>query len=144
MPLAKVRVVSIPAGAVALAGDFAVPSEPRGIVVFSHGSGSSRFSPRNQRVALALQRAGFATLLMDLLTASEETDDGRPGRLRFDVDFLSQRLIAASDWVARQTGPAGLPLGYFGASSCETLRAEADEGRLRHDARAVLRRARHG
>jgi hypothetical protein len=90
---------------------------PLGIVLFSHGSGSSRFSPRNQYVARAIQQAGFTTLLLDLLTAAEESDDAGTGRLRFDVGLLAERLVGASEWVTNQAGTADLPLGYFGAST---------------------------
>jgi putative phosphoribosyl transferase len=99
-----------PHGLKALLG---VPSQARGIVVFAHGSGSGRLSPRNQRVAAALRRAGIATLLLDLLTAEEERDRANV----FDIALLARRLGEATDWVRRQVDTELLPLGYFGAST---------------------------
>jgi putative phosphoribosyl transferase len=91
--------VRLPAGKVELDGDLALPADARGIVVFAHGSGSSRHSPRNRQVAAALQRAGYATLLMDLLTAEEEEIDQRTRELRFDISVLAARLSWAVDWL---------------------------------------------
>jgi dienelactone hydrolase len=108
--------VVIPAG-VMLSGDLTIPAGATGVVVFAHGSGSSRFSPRNQRVAAHLQGAGFATLLFDLLTAEEESIDARTGRLRFDVSMLADRLVNVTDWLGAQTATRALPVGYFGAST---------------------------
>jgi dienelactone hydrolase len=85
--------------------------------LFAHGSGSSRHSPRNRSVAGELQRAGFATVLADLLTAEEERFDARTGRLRFDISLLATRVIALTDWVARYDETARLPVGLFGAST---------------------------
>jgi len=109
--------VQIPAGDVTLAGDLVEPADARGIVLFAHGSGSSRLSPRNRRVAAVLQRGGLATLLMDLLTREEETVDARTAHLRFDIRFLAGRLGAATAWVRRKAERRALPLGYFGAST---------------------------
>ncbi|HVL98604.1 MAG TPA: dienelactone hydrolase family protein [Egibacteraceae bacterium] len=109
--------VSIPTGGAILEGDLAVPDGARGVVVFAHGSGSSRHSPRNREVAAALQDAGLATLLMDLLTADEEALDARTGELRFDVGLLAERLVGATDWLADRPDTADLPVGYFGAST---------------------------
>jgi pimeloyl-ACP methyl ester carboxylesterase len=109
--------VGIPAGDVLLGGDLAVPASADGVVIFAHGSGSSRHSPRNRFVAEELQAAGFATLLMDLLTVPEESLDALSGHLRFDIPLLAQRLTAATDWVTVQPGTRGLPAGYFGAST---------------------------
>jgi putative phosphoribosyl transferase len=109
--------VTVPAGAVELHGDLTVPDEARGLVVFAHGSGSSRHSPRNRFVAEALQRAGQATLLMDLLTEAEEAEDLRTRRLRFDVEMLGERVVAALDWAGGQEAIAGLAVGAFGAST---------------------------
>jgi putative phosphoribosyl transferase len=89
---------------------------PRG-VLFAHGSGSGRHSPRNRQVAAALGRAGFATLLLDLLTPEEETADRASGRFRFDIELLAGRLLAAADWLAEEQHTAGLPVGLFGAST---------------------------
>lgn len=108
-----VREVEIPAGGVTLRGALRWPHRPRGVVVFAHGSGSSRHSPRNRFVAEALTRAGFATLLLDLLTPGEEADRGNV----FDTELLAARLAAAADWVADQPETTGLPVGYFGAST---------------------------
>ena len=109
--------VRIAAGPVELEGTLDIPQAARGVVVFAHGSGSSRHSPRNRYVAGVLQRAGFATLLMDLLTAEEEEIDARTRELRFDVGLLAERLMAAKDWLSAQPGSASLPVGYFGAST---------------------------
>jgi putative phosphoribosyl transferase len=110
-------VVEIPADGAMLAGDLTVPAGAAGIVVFAHGSGSGRFSPRNRAVAGALVDAGLATLLMDLLTDDEESVDRRTGRLRFDIALLARRVVAAIDWVAADSRSAGLPVGCFGAST---------------------------
>ena len=113
----EAREVSISAGGVFLKGDLVMPGAVRGVVLFAHGSGSSRHSPRNQFVARRLQDAGLATLLMDLLTLREEEEDARTARLRFDMDLLGQRLIAALDWLADDPRTRALPVGCFGASS---------------------------
>ncbi|MDB6065637.1 MAG: hypothetical protein JWR26_1845 [Pedosphaera sp.] len=107
----------IPAGAVRLSGDLVVPTEARGLVLFAHGSGSSRHSPRNQSVARVLQDAGVATLLFDLLTLEEEESERYTGRLRFDIALLAQRLILATRWVARQQALSDLNIGFFGSST---------------------------
>jgi dienelactone hydrolase len=109
--------VRIPAGAVTLHGDLAVPEGSQGIVLFAHGSGSSRRSPRNRYVARVLTDAGLATLLMDLLTGDEERTDLRTGHLRFDIGLLATRLVAATDWLTCQRATGHLGLGYFGAST---------------------------
>lgn len=108
--------VIVPAGA-RLEGDLAVPEHPRGLIVFAHGSGSSRQSPRNQWVAAQLQADGFATLLFDLLTPQEESFDQRSGRLRFDIAFLARRLMDATRWVHMQEPVRGVGIGLFGAST---------------------------
>lgn len=115
--------VTIAAGPVDLPGSLAVPTGPRGLVVFAHGSGSSRHSPRNREVAGLLQRAGFATLLFDLLTADEAQDRDNV----FDVLLLADRLVNAKHWTRAQPSIAGLPIGYFGASTgaCAALGAAA-------------------
>ena len=109
--------VVIEAGGVSLAGSLTVPEGGRGVVLFAHGSGSSRHSPRNQRVASSLNEAGFATLLMDLLTADEERIDLVTAELRFDIPLLGERLVAATDWLSSHDGTRTLPLGSFGAST---------------------------
>ncbi len=114
----QTRSVHIAAGPqVVLAGDLGVPAEAAGIVLFAHGSGSSRHSTRNQYVARQLYEAGLATLLFDLLTEDEEAQDRYTGHLRFDLELLSRRLLAASDWVMTQPALRGLRMGYFGAST---------------------------
>jgi putative phosphoribosyl transferase len=97
---ARQSTATIPADGVLLEGDLTVPSHPGGIVVFAHGSGSGRFSPRNRAVANVLVNAGLATLLMDLLTAEEEAADLRTGHLRFDVALLGRRVVSTIDWLA--------------------------------------------
>ncbi|MCP9927461.1 dienelactone hydrolase family protein [Cyanobium sp. CH-040] len=109
--------VLLPVAGVELAGDLVLPGPRRGLVLFAHGSGSSRFSSRNRFVAAVLQRAGLATLLFDLLTAEEERRDRVDAALRFDIPLLSERLIGAIDWTAAQPQLSGLPLGLFGAST---------------------------
>jgi putative phosphoribosyl transferase len=118
--------VSIPAGAVRLEGSLACPESPGGVVLFAHGSGSSRHSPRNRYVAGVLHEAGFATLLFDLLTAVEDRDYA----MRFDVPLLTSRLLAGTAWVGRQEATTALPIGYFGASTgaAAALAAAADAG----------------
>lgn len=111
------REVSIPCGAATLAGDLAVPAQATGLVLFAHGSGSGRHSPRNRQVAATLQQAGLATLLFDLLTLDEERVDARTREHRFDIALLAQRLACAAAWVEGQPELADLPLGFFGAST---------------------------
>lgn len=112
------KAIKIPVaeGAV-LHGDLALPSAPRGVVLFAHGSGSSRHSPRNRFVAQVLQHAGLATLLLDLLTANEESFDAQTAALRFDIDLLARRLVEATWWLADQQQTSALRIGYFGAST---------------------------
>jgi pimeloyl-ACP methyl ester carboxylesterase len=111
------RHVVITGGEVGLAGDLTVPPGARGVVVFAHGSGSGRFSPRNRAVAGELVRAGLATLLMDLLTADEEALDLRTAHLRFDIRLLAERVIATIDWLRSDGTVGSLPVGCFGAST---------------------------
>lgn len=111
------RGVSIAAGGVELEGEWCLPNGAVGMVLFAHGSGSSRHSPRNQAVARSLQDAGVGTLLFDLLTREEEEQDARMGEFRFDIPRLGQRLVAAARWVARQPQGAHLGLGFFGSST---------------------------
>jgi putative phosphoribosyl transferase len=111
------REVRLGAGQVELDGDLVVPAGASGVVLFAHGSGSSRHSPRNRRVAAALRGAGLATLLLDLLTAAEEERDRTTAELRFDVGMLAGRLVAAVDWLLGEAVTAGLPVGAFGAST---------------------------
>ena len=88
-----------------------MPPQPRGLVLFAHGSGSSRHSPRNQFVAASLEDRGFATLLIDLLTPAEEAVDRRTAQLRFDIEMLASRLVDIVDWLRRQPDTASLPIG---------------------------------
>lgn len=110
---ADAREILIPLAEVELKGLLSVPPGARGLVIFSHGSGSSRFSRRNRQVAERLQRQGFATLLFDLLTEEEDRDHAA----RFDIALLSRRLSELTQWVQEQEGLAQLPVGYFGAST---------------------------
>ncbi len=118
--------VVIPAGSVRLSGTLSLPSHPRGIVLFAHGSGSSRSSPRNRYVARVLIDAGIGTLLFDLLTPGED----RAYETRFDIGLLTSRLLAATDWASREAATAALAIGYFGASTgaAAALAAAADRG----------------
>ena len=111
------QAVMIPAGAAELAGDLSIPSDPIGLVVFAHGSGSSRSSPRNRQVADVLHSHRLATLLFDLLTDEEAAVDETTRHLRFDIEFLANRLIATTDWLRTQAVAADLAIGYFGAST---------------------------
>lgn len=118
------RTVGISAGDVALTGTLTFPPGARGVVVFAHGSGSGRFSPRNRAVAGVLVQAGFATLLIDLLTETEEDEDLRTARLRFDIALLGGRVVSAIDWLATEAAVGDLPpslrelpVGCFGAST---------------------------
>jgi pimeloyl-ACP methyl ester carboxylesterase len=122
-----------------LAGDLAVPESARGIVVFAHGSGSSRLSPRNQFVARELRGARLATLLFDLLTAEEDEVDEVTREYRFDIDLLARRLVGATDWLAEQPEAQELKIGYFGAStgSAAALMAAAERPTL---VRAIVSR----
>src|SRR5947208_11468706 len=99
-----------------LGGSLSLPDGARGVVLFVHGSGSSRFSPRNRFVAEALQRAGLATLLMDLLTSREEEAERFTRHLRFDIELLAERLAGTLQWLAREAETRDLPVGLFGAS----------------------------
>ncbi len=112
----QVAELKIPAGDVQLEGELLIPDRAQGVVVFAHGAGSSRHSPRNRYVAGVLRDHGLGTLLFDLLTAEEEQTDFHTARLRFDIDLLAERLIRASGWLVEEI-PHGLPFGYFGAST---------------------------
>jgi dienelactone hydrolase len=111
------RAALVSADGVRLEGDLVLPPHARGVVLFAHGSGSSRHSPRNRHVAARLQEAGLGTLLMDLLTPEEERSDARDGHLRFDIPLLARRLEAAVSWLREQPATAALPVGLFGAST---------------------------
>lgn len=109
--------VRINVDSISLEGDMAVPAGAAGIVLFAHGSGSSRHSPRNRFVARQLQAAGVGTLLLDLLTRDEELVDARTGQLRFDISLLADRLGGATAWLANDPRMGRLKIGYFGAST---------------------------
>jgi len=109
--------VLIPVGRKVLRGDLDVPRRARGVIIFAHGSGSSRHSPRNQYVARYLAQCDFATLLIDLLTEDEEAADARTGHLRFDIALLALRMAAILDWLTLEPGLRSLPVGLFGAST---------------------------
>ena len=111
------QVVQVAADGGAIVGDLSVPEGAAAVVLFAHGSGSSRHSPRNRAVAATLQCEGLGTLLIDLLTPAEERADTARGHLRFDIDFLSRRLLAVMDWLARAPATRKLRLGLFGAST---------------------------
>ena len=113
----EARAVRVATGRVSLDGDLTIPPGSKAIVLFAHGSGSSRFSSRNKRVAALLQQCGFATLLMDLLTPNEEERDRESGELRFDIGLLAERLIGAVEWLSREPLTAKLPVALFGAST---------------------------
>ena len=112
-----VTAVRIQAGDVVIDGDLLVPADAAGLVIFAHGSGSSRFSHRNRAVASALQAAGFATLLLDLLTPAEESVDEFTREYRFDIERLGRRVVAAVDWALQDARVSGLPIACFGAST---------------------------
>jgi putative phosphoribosyl transferase len=114
---AQSQAVRIGAGEVLLNGDLRLPPRPQGLVLFAHGSGSSRKSPRNRFVADVLVAAGLGTLLFDLLTEEEERIDLRTRELRFDIPLLTGRLAGAAVWVRSEKSLRGLPLGFFGAST---------------------------
>lgn len=116
-PEYHIQEVSVAAGEVELKGNLVVPEGATSIVVFAHGSGSSRHSPRNKYVANVLQKAGLATLLMDLLTPEEEAIDLRTRHIRFDIALLASRLVNATYWLANNSTTARLKIGYFGAST---------------------------
>jgi dienelactone hydrolase len=109
--------VQVPTGTTLLEDNLTIPASAQGIVLFAHGSGSSRHSPRNRFVAQTLNASGIATLLLDLLTAEEETAERETAHLRFDIGLLAARLIGTTDWLTHTSSVQDLPLGYFGAST---------------------------
>ena len=125
------RPVKIPAGSVSLDGELIVPGDPAGLVIFAHGSGSSRFSPRHRHVAQLLRQAGLGTLLFDLLTPHEERADAGRGTLRFNIGLLTQRLVCAAHWLAGEDEARHQRLGFLGSSTGggAALVAAADLGR---------------
>lgn len=113
----EVRSVLISMDSVKLHGDLTIPKNAEGIVLFAHGSGSSRHSPRNKYVAQILQKSGLATLLIDLLTEEEEKVDDYTAHLRFDIKLLAKRLAGATNWITKNPDTKNLSIGYFGAST---------------------------
>jgi len=111
------RTITIPMDGIALEGTLGIPASPTGIVLFAHGSGSSRFSPRNRFVARVFRDAGLATLLLDLLSPAEEVVDEVTRHHRFDIPMLADRLVAAIDWLKRERETSELSIGLFGAST---------------------------
>jgi dienelactone hydrolase len=112
------QLYQVPVGkAITLEGNLHVPANPQGVILFAHGSGSSRHSPRNQFVAHVIYDAGLATLLIDLLTLQEEAEDRYTGHLRFNIGLLSERVVAATDWLTGHSETRPLKIGYFGAST---------------------------
>lgn len=109
--------ILIPVSGKNLRGDLTIPEQAKGLILFAHGSGSSRLSPRNQYVSRSLVEAGFATLLTDLLTEAEEREDMDTGHLRFDVEMLGDRLVEIIDWLVLNEETMGLSIGLFGAST---------------------------
>jgi dienelactone hydrolase len=109
--------VSICSREITLEGDLSVPRYAKGIVIFAHGSGSSRYSPRNRYVARTLQDSGLATLLFDLLTIQEEDEERWTRHLRFNIPLLADRLVSTTDWIKNNTETRNLNIGYFGAST---------------------------
>ena len=111
------RLVQVAAGEATLEGNLAIPEGAEGVVLFAHGSGSSRFSPRNRFVARALGEGALATLLIDLLTPAEEEVDRWTRHLRFDIDLLADRLVSVTDWLLQDPDTQTLKIGYFGSST---------------------------
>lgn len=117
MPDAASEAISLDLESITLEGDLHLPPQAAGLVIFAHGSGSSRFSPRNRAVAKVLEEAGFGTLLLDLLTRAEEVRDDVTAEYRFDIPRLGQRVVGAVDWLGGRTDLRRLPIACFGAST---------------------------
>lgn len=117
MVIGNVAMVKISTHGVLLEGALVIPANVAGVVLFAHGSGSSRHSPRNRYVAGVLQQAGFSTLLVDLLTSQEEAVDLQTSELRFNIPLLAERLVGIVDWLRRRPAVSSLPVGLFGAST---------------------------
>src|SRR5437867_3080287 len=109
--------VRVPAGRVVLDGELRLSEAPRGVVLFAHGSGSSRHDPRHRQLAKRLNDAKLTTLLIDLLTAHEEVADFATAHLRFDIGLLAERLVGVTDWLTHLPDMRSLPIGYFGANT---------------------------
>jgi putative phosphoribosyl transferase len=115
--IAGEKVVKIPAGSATINGNLIITQKAKGIVLFAHGSGSGRFSPRNTKVAREINAAGIATLLIDLLTEEEEAIDIYSGEFRFNIELLAKRLVFATEWLKKNPKTKNLTVGYFGAST---------------------------
>lgn len=139
IPQAEGKPVHIREGEVTLEGNLCIPPGAQSVVLFAHGSGSSRYSPRNRFVAHALQNAGLATLLMDLLTLEEEETDAHTHQLRFDIDLLAQRLAGAIGWLRQNPETCPLQIGCFGASTGAGA-AMVAAARCREEVRAIVSR----
>jgi putative phosphoribosyl transferase len=137
--LVQEREIKIALDPFVLVGTLALPDAATGVVVFAHGSGSSRTSPRNRAVAAELHRGQLGTLLLDLLTAEEERVDDETREHRFDIDLLAGRLVSAIDWLGAQRGTRGLPVGLFGASTGAAAALIAAAERT-NDVKAVVSR----
>jgi putative phosphoribosyl transferase len=133
------RTVAVATDRVILEGNLVIPAEAGGVVLFAHGSGSGRHSPRNRYVAQVLQEGGFATLLIDLLTEEEEAIDLRTRQLRFDIPLLARRLTGAIDWLRNSDATHTLPIGLFGASTGAAAALIAAAAR-QQEVRAVVSR----
>ena len=131
--------IKIPVGNVVVEGNLTLPTDAKGIVLFAHGSGSSRFSPRNQFVAKVFNKAKIATLLFDLLTSEEEEEDIVTAEYRFNIDLLAERLIGATEWLKKDPKTQNLPFGYFGASTGAAA-ALIGAAKLPNDIAAVVSR----
>lgn len=116
-PVSIDRSIQIPVEEHVLTGNLIIPAQAKGLILFAHGSGSSRLSPRNQSVARVLNKAGFGTLLFDLLTREEEEEDNLTREYRFDINLLANRLVTVTDWILTTPETKGLIIGYFGAST---------------------------
>ena len=131
--------VRIPVDKATIEGNLVVPQGAKGVVLFAHGSGSGRFSPRNQYVAKVLNKAGIATFLIDLLTKEEEEIDMQTAQFRFDIDLLAHRLIGATEWLKKNPTTKNLAFGYFGASTGAAAALIA-AAKLTEDIKAVVSR----
>lgn len=139
MPDDEGRLITIDTAGVTLDGNLGIPASALGVVLFAHGSGSSRHSPRNRRVARYFRDAGLATVLMDLLTSEEEDIDRITRHLRFDIDLLSERLSGAVDWIGAHPDTDSLKIGCFGASTGAAAALRAAAARPRDVAAVVSR-----
>ncbi|MGD0070923.1 MAG: dienelactone hydrolase family protein [Candidatus Bathyarchaeia archaeon] len=132
-------VVRIPVGSVVVEGNLTVPSGAKGVVLFAHGSGSSRFSPRNQYVAKQFNKARIGTLLFDLLTNEEDQEDIETAEYRFNINLLAERLIGATEWLNKDLDTKNIVFGYFGASTGAAAALIA-AAKLPNDVAAVVSR----